>query len=150
MKQCEVRAVKKKLEMYQDLLAMAAEKDREALMLQAKYEDLATPGCIRYDREPGGSGSGRPRESVYNEIFSDQIEAERKARQYRVEAEKIRRFIDRIDDEAKPILKAAYLEGKRYREIGEEIGYSKTGVNSKIIRCLERVPASLAEASGML
>ena len=37
MTPCEVRAVKRRLESYQDLLAMAAEKDREALMLQEKY-----------------------------------------------------------------------------------------------------------------
>lgn len=149
MKQCEVRAVKRRLEMYQDLLAMAAEKDREALMLQAKYEDLATPGCIRYDREPGG-GSGRPKESVYNEIFSDQIEAERKARQYRMEAEQIRVFIDRIDDEANELLVRAYINGERYWKIGDSLGYSKDGIRSKIDRCLERVPSSIAEASGLL
>lgn len=136
--------------MYPDLLAMAAEKDREALSLQAKYKDLATPGCIRYDREPGGSGSGKPKESIYNEIFSDQLEAERKAAQYRFEADRIRGFIDHIDDEDKPIIRAAYIDGMRYWQIGEKLGYTKEGVHKKIMRCLERVPSSLAEASGLL
>lgn len=146
----EVRAVKRRLESYRDLLAMAAEKDREALMLQAKYEDLATPGCIRYEREPGGSGSGRSKESIYLEIFSEQLDAERKAAQYRFEAEQIRKFIERIEDEAQDILKMAYLDGKRYWEIGEMKGYTKTGILRKIERCLSQVPVSMAEASGLL
>lgn len=148
MTPCEVRAVKRRLESYQDLLAMAAEKDREALMLQEKYEDLATPGCIRYEREPGGSG--KDKDSIYIEIFSEQMEAERKAAQYRFEAEQIRKFIDLVEGEAKSILKMAYLEGKRYWEIGKGIGYSASGVRMKIIRCLKEIPSSLAEASGLL
>ena len=143
-----MREVKRRLESYQDLLAMAAEKDREALMLQEKYEDLATPGAISYSHEPGGSG--RPKESAYLEIFSDQLEAERKAAQYRLEADQIRRFIDHIDDEAKDILVRAYINGERYWQIGESLGYSKTGIRHKIDRCLERVPSPLAEASGFL
>lgn len=105
MTPCEVRTVKRRLESYPDLIALAKEKDREALLLQAKYEDLATPGCIRYERESGGSGSGKTKESIFLEIFSDQLGAERKAAQYRFEAEQIKRFIERIEDEAQDILK---------------------------------------------
>lgn len=144
----EVRAVKRRLESYQDLLAMAAEKDREALMLQEKYEDLATPGAISYSHEPGGSG--RPKESAYLEIFSDQLEAEKKAAQYRLQAAQIERFIGMIESESQPILQAAYIEGKRYWEIGKDSGYSKTGVQTIISRCLEKVPATVAEAAGLL
>ena len=144
----EARSVKRRLESYSDLLAMAREKDREALMLQAKYEDLATPGAISYSHEPGGSGKAK--ESVYLEIFSDQLEAERKAAQYRMEAERIRKFIERIEDESKEILKLAYLDGKRYWEIGMDIGYSKDTIHKKIGRCLEQIPSSIAEASGLL
>lgn len=150
MTPCEVRTVKRRLESYPDLIALAKEKDREALLLQAKYEDLATPGCIRYERGSGGSGSGRSKESIYLEIFSDQLEAERKAAQYRFEAEQIKRFIERIEDEAQDILKMAYLDGKRYWEIGEMKGYTKTGILRKIERCLSQVPISMAEASGLL
>lgn len=150
MNSYEVRAVKRRLESYQDLLAMAAEKDREVLVLQAKYEDLATPGCIRYEREPGGSGSGRSKESIYLEIFSAQLDAERKAAQYRFEAEQIKKFIDRIEDEAKEVLIRAYIHGERYWKIGESLGYSKAGIRNKIDRCLERIPPSIAEASGLL
>ena len=146
----EVRAVKRRLEAYPDLIALAKEKDREALLLQAKYEDLATPGCIRYERESGGSGSGKTKESIFLEIFSDQLEAERKAAQYRFEAEQIRRFIERIEDETKEIMIRAYIDGERYREIGKEIGYTKSGIQMKIVRCLENVPSLLAEASGLL
>ena len=148
MTPCEARAVKRRLESYQDLLAMAAEKDREALMLQEKYEDLATPGAISYSHEPGGSG--RPKESAYLEIFSDQLEAERKAAQYRLQAAQIERFIESVEDEASPVLVKAYIEGKRYWEIGQEIGYTASGVRMRIIRCLEKIPPSLAVASGLL
>ena len=148
MKACEVREVKRRLESYRDLLIMANEKDREALMLQAKYEELATPGAISYSHEP--SGSGRPKESAYLEIFSDQLEAERKAAQYRLQAAQIERFIDRIDDEAKDILVRAYINGERYWKIGESLNYTKDGIRRKIDRCLEAVPVSLAEANGLL
>ncbi len=148
MTPCEVRAVKRRLEMYQDLLAMAAEKDREALMLQEKYEDLATPAAIRYDHESGGSG--KDKDSIYIEIFSEQMEAEKKAAQYRLQAAQIERFIGMIESESQPILQAAYIEGKRYWEIGKDSGYSKTGVQTIISRCLEKVPATVAEAAGLL
>lgn len=127
---------------------MAAEKDREALMLQEKYEDLATPGCIRYEREPGGSG--KDKDSIYIEILSEQMEAERKAAQYRFEAERIRRFIESVEDEASPVLVKAYIEGKRYWEIGQEIGYTKAGVHRIIQRFLEQTPARIAETNGLL
>lgn len=148
MNSYEVRAVKRRLESYQDLLAMAAEKDREALMLQEKYEDLATPGCIRYGSEPGGSG--KDKDSIYIEIFSEQMEAEKKAAQYRLQAAQIERFIGMIESESQPILQAAYIDGKRYWEIGKDSGYSKTGVQTIISRCLEKVPATEAEAAGLL
>lgn len=150
MNQYEVRTVKRRLESYQDLLAMANEKDREALLLQAKYEDLATPGCIRYERESGGSGSGKTKESIYLEIFSEQLDAERKAEQYRFEADQIRKFIDRIEDADKAILVRAYINGERYWKIGVSLGYSKEGIRKKIDRCLEQVPPEMAEASGLL
>lgn len=148
MRACEVREVKRRLESYRDLLIMANEKDREALMLQEKYESMATPGAISYSHEP--SGSGKAKESVYLEIFSDQLEAERKAAQYRFEAEQIKKFIDQIEDEAKEIMIRAYINGERYWKIGESLNYSKDGIRSKIDRCLSRVPSSLAEASGLI
>ena len=146
----EVRTVRHWLEMYLDLLAMAKEKDREALLLQVKYEELATPGCIRYDREPGGGGTAKEKTSIYNEIFSHQLEADRKAAKYRSQARQIEMFIKQIDDEDRYLLERAYLKGERYWEIGESLNYSKTGIQTKINRCLERVPPSLAEASGLL
>lgn len=148
MNSYEVRAVKRRLESYQDLLAMAAEKDREVLVLQAKYENLATPGAIRYDREPGGSG--KDKDSIYIEIFSEQMEAEKKAAQYRLQAAQIERFIESVEDEASPVLVKAYIEGKRYWEIGQEIGYTKAGVHRIIQRFLEQTPARIAETNGLL
>lgn len=150
MTPCEVRSVKRRLESYSDLLAMAAEKDREALMLELDYIDAATPGAIRYSHEPGGSGSGKDKDSIYIEIFSKQMEAEKKAAQYRLQAAQIERFIGMIESESQPILQAAYIDGKRYWEIGKDSGYSKTGVQTLISRCLEKVPATVAEAAGLL
>lgn len=150
MNRLEARRVRRKLEDYTDLLALAEEKDREAMSLQQNYYDMAMPGCIRYDREPAGGGSGKSKESVYNEIFSDQAEAERKAKEYRAEAEKVKKFISLIDDDAKSVIEQAYIHGKRYKTIAKEKGYESSGIRSKIYRCLERVPASLAEACGLL
>lgn len=150
MNRLEARRVRRKLEDYTDLLALAKEKDLEAMSLQQDYYDMATPGCIRYDREPGGGGSGRPRESVYNEIFADQAEAERKSKEYRAEAEQIKKFISLIDDDARDVIEQAYLQGKRYKTIAKEKDYSPSGVRLMVYRCLERVPASLAEACGLL
>lgn len=148
MNSYEVRAVKRRLESYQDLLAMAAEKDREVLVLQAKYENLATPAAIRYDHESGGSG--KDKDSIYIEIFSEQMEAEKKAAQYRLQAAQIERFIESVEDEASPVLVKAYIEGKRYWEIGQEIGYTKAGVHRIIQRFLEQTPARIAETNGLL
>lgn len=148
MNSYEVRAVKRQLESYQDLLAMAAEKDREVLVLQAKYENLATPTAIRYDHESGGSG--KDKDSIYVEIFSEQMEAEKKAAQYRLQAAQIERFIESVEDEASPVLVKAYIEGKRYWEIGQEIGYTKAGVHRIIQRFLEQTPARIAETNGLL
>lgn len=117
-------------------------------MLQEKYEDLATPTAIRYDHESGGSG--KDKDSIYIEIFSEQMEAEKKAAQYRLQAAQIERFIDRIDDEAKDILVRAYINGERYWKIGESLNYTKDGIRRKIDRCLEAVPVSLAEANSLL
>lgn len=150
MNRLEARRVRRKLEDYTDLLALAREKDLEAMSLQQDYYDMATPGCIRYDREPTGGGSGKTKETVYNEIFSDQAEAERKAKEYRAEAEKVKKFISLIDDDAKPIIEDAYIHGKRYKTIAKEKNYSPSGVRLRVYRCLQKVPASLAEACGLL
>lgn len=148
MKRCEVRAVKRRLEMHNDLLEMAAEKDREALLLQDKYESIAGAKAISYGPEKGGSS--REKTTIYNEIFADQLEADKRAAKYRLEAKRIERFINQIDHEDKFILERAYIKGERYLDIGKDLGYSKEGVRKKIDRCLEDVPASLAEASELL
>lgn len=150
LKRCEVRAVKRRLELYNDLLEMAAEKDREAILLQEKYENLAGAKAISY--APQNGGSGREKTSIYHEIFAEQLEADRKAAKYRLEAKRIERFIGQIGDtqETKLILERAYLKGDRYWDIGEDLGYTKDGIRKKIDRCLEDVPASVAEASQLI
>lgn len=149
MKRCEVRAVKRRLGMYPDLLEMAAEKDREAILLQEKYESLAGAKAISYG--PKAGGSGREKTSIYNEIFSDQLEADEKAAKYRLEAKQIERFISRVEaDDNRLILERAYIKGERYWDIGQDMGYSKEGIRMKIDRCLESIPSSAAEACKLL
>lgn len=149
MKQCEVRAVKRRLAMYQSFIDLAKEKDKEALLLQESYEAIAGAKAIRYDRE-SGDGPKREKTSIYHEIFSDQIAAERKAEQYRFEAGKIRSFIDLINADDRNIFVLAYVMGERYWKIGEKLGYSKEGIKTKIDRCLAKIPAATAEACGLL
>ena len=98
--------------MYNDLLEMAAEKDREAILLQEKYENLAGAKAISY--APQNGGSGREKTSIYHEIFAEQLEADKKAAKYRLEAKRIERFIGQIDHEDKLILERAYIKGERY------------------------------------
>lgn len=150
MKKCEVRTVKRRLEAYRDLLEMAAEKDREALLLQEKYESIAGVKAISYEGTRGENTGDKT--CLYTEIFSEQLEADRKAAKYRLDAKRIERFIGQIDDteETKLILERAYIKGERYWDIGEDLGYTKDGVRKKIDRCLEDVPASVAEASELL
>lgn len=148
MKKCEVRAVKHRLEMYKDLLEMALEKDREASRLQAEYEDLAGAQAISYGPKEGGSG--KEKTTIYHEIFSLQQEAIEKAMQYRYQAHQIRCFIEQIEDEDKEILKMAYIDGMRYWQIGEKLGYSTEAIFKKIMRGLEKIPYETAEACGLL
>lgn len=133
----EMKIVRRKLEMYQDLLQLAAEKDVEAMSLQLAYEAEAGAHAIRLDPKIGcGGGSGRSRESRLNEILSDLQEVECMAAKYRSEADRIKEFIDGIDDPRKKFLVAAYLEGKQYREIAKDNECTFTNVSMTITRCL--------------
>lgn len=146
----EADAVKKKLENYRNLKAMAAELDQKIIRMGNRYRDIAGASAIRYDREPG-SGSGEPKESIYHEIFSEQQADEKRAARYRKEAEQIKKFISLIeDDTGRHVIEQAYLQGKRYKTIAEEMQYSHSWIRALIHRCLEKVPASLAEACGLL
>lgn len=148
MKACEARVVRHHLEMCRDFLEVAREKEQEALLLQREYEDLAGVKAISY--EPKCFTGGADKTTRYHEIFDAQAEAELKALEYRKKAEYVRQFIEQIDDEDKSILVTAFIDGKRFWEIGEELGYSSSGVRMKIWRCLEKIPASKAAEFGLL
>lgn len=148
MKMCEVRAVKRILGNYQDYLEMAEEKDRESVLLADKLYAVGIPSGVSSGSE--GTGAPRPRASVYNGILSDQLEADRKATEYRQQASRIRAFIASIDDDRKHLLEDVYLEGRRYEDVARERGYSISAVKMAITRCLTGVPSKVAQASGLI
>lgn len=145
--------VKRRLESYQDLITMSEAQSARAVELGERYRDIATPGCLPISRtDPPGSGSSEPKESVYLDIFSEQMEAERLAKEYKAEAERIRIFLDAVETESerKEILVRAYLNGETYWSIGQDIGYTKSGITRIIHRVLLSVPSSFAQACGLL
>lgn len=150
MTRSEQRIVRRKLELYQDYLRLADEKDKEALLLHESYCAVGGAQTIRMEPKIGTSGHKVSPESRMLEILTDQIEADRLAKEYREQADRIKTFIDAIDDERKIFLVDAYLRGIRYREIAKERGYAISGVGAVIERCLLAVPSELARASGLL
>lgn len=150
MKPFEVRIVKRHLACYGDIIKQAADKDKEALLLQDYYEQVAGVKGISLEPKEGTSGGYVDKTSIYNQIFSDQLEADRMAAEYRRKAKVIEMFINAIEDERKEYLRLAFIEGKRYREIGKLYGYTVEGIHKAINRCLESVPSEMAKASGLL
>lgn len=146
----EARTVKHRISVYRDLEDLALQKDREALELHERYVTMAGASAIRYDREPGGSGSGRSKESAYLDLFDAQREADDQAHEYRRQMRDIAAFVKAIDHPDRTIIESAYIFGKRYKEIAEEMGFEISTIHKKIARCLESVPAELARASGLL
>lgn len=144
----EARVVKRQLESYQDYLKLAAEADRESVALGAYYVDISTPGCIRYQQEPGGPG--RSLESRRNEVLSDQMDADKRASFYREKADRIKRFILAADHPRRDYLEQAYLQGKRYREIADEAFCETSSVAKAIVRCIEAMPSELAKSNLLL
>lgn len=150
MKPFEVRIVKRHLACYGDIIQQAADKDKEALLLQDYYEQVAGVKGISLEPKEGTSGGYVDKASIYNQIFSDQLEADRMAAEYRRRAKAIEMFINAIEDERKELLHLAYVEGKRYWEIGKAKGYTPEAIQKSINRCLETVSADMARISGLL
>lgn len=151
MKEAEMKVVKHKLAMYQDLLALAAEKDMEALGFQLYFESEAGAHAIRMDPKVGcGSGSGTTRETRLNRILSDLQEVEDLAKKYRSKAAKLKDFIDSINDKRKCFLEDAFIRGKKYSEIAASWNCTTAYVSQSIARCLLTVPASDAVEFGLL
>ena len=62
------------------------------------------------------------------------LEKKKRLRTVETELEEIRTFVDGIEDATtRQIFEMAFLEGKKQREIGDEIGYSRSRI-SQIIR----------------
>lgn len=150
MTKVECALVRKKLETYQWHIRRAEQEEARIRDLEDKYRSMATPACIPVTPREGSSGHSNSRESVYLEIFDEQREAQRKATESRAEAKRIENFIRSIGSDRRELLELAYLQGKRYWEIGKDKGYSIEGVRKAIIRCLEATPATVAVASGLL
>lgn len=150
MTPAEVHIVKRRISCYRDLLQLADEKDRESFSLAIKYQDIAGVKGINLDPKVGTSGGFQDKTHIYTQIFADQVEAERSASEYRRQAAEIRAFVNAIEDERKIFLIKAYIDGMRYHEIGNELGYTPQGVHKAIAACLETVPSEMASISGLL
>lgn len=148
MKQCEVKIVRSFLGCYRRYKELAALKDEEAIKLGQYYETEAGAKAIRYDREPGGSGAKQ--ESGLIAILSDQMDADRKAAEYREKARRVEVFVGSIDDPRKIYLERAYLNGESFRSIASDEHVDFGSISHAIDRVLKAVPSSLAESIGLL
>lgn len=149
MKTCEVKIVRAFLGCYRRYRELAQLKDEEALKLGEYYETAGSPKAICYDHVPG-SRSGGGSDSRLIEILSDQMDADRKAAEYREKTRQIEAFIRSIDDPRRAYLERAYLKGESFRDIAADEHMDFGAVSHSIDRLLRSVPSSLAEASGLL
>lgn len=149
MKTCEVKIVRAFLGCYRRYRELAQLKDEEALKLGEYYETAAGPKAICYDHVPG-SRSGGGSDSRLIEILSDQMDADRKAAEYREKTRQIEAFIRSIDDPRRDYLERAYLKGESFRDIAAAEHMDFGAVSHSIDRLLRSVPSSLAESSGLL
>lgn len=143
----EIRIVKRRLETYQDLIALAEEKERQALSLSEKYYQMATPSCLPLEAKPP-TESPVPMESRYLEIFAEQKVIEDQAREYREQAHTMERFICWTDQ--KDLLEAIYIAGATLKKIADENGLTIEGTRRRIDRTLLDTPAPIARDYGLL
>lgn len=149
MKACEARVVKRRLEMIPDLYALAKEKDKESMSLQDLYIRTATPGAIPLEAKPPTT-SPADSSSRYNEIFSDQLEADRKAAEYRAEAKRASNFITSLEPEKASVLADVFIRGKRHTEVAKSRRVTPDCIRKQIDRAIEDAPAEIARACGLL
>lgn len=150
MNDVEVRQVRRQLEGYRDLLKQIEIEEQKAIEIHERYVDLATPAAIRIEPKIGEAGTPVDRTSIYIQLFDEERLALARAAAYRLKAKAISGYIDGIDDEQKDFIKAAYIDGKRYWQIGADTGYSESGVRRLISRCLKRQDAMTAIEAGLL
>lgn len=152
MNRTEARTVKRQLEGYLDYLELAKQAEEKAEELEKRYEAMAGIRCMPLSKNDSGKNSGMKPDhtSRFLEIFDEQDELLKQAETYRAKAGRCRRFVESIDDDRKKYLWMAYLEGGKFKDIGDQKGYSVSGVSRAVDSCLEAVPAEMARAAGVL
>lgn len=149
MKTSEVRIIKRELANYKDLIKLARDKEEEANLLHEKLLEVGGAKAISYG-ESVPKSSPSDLQSKMNTIIALSQEAEAKAKEYRLKAQAIKEFIAGIDDERKAILSSAYIDGKKFQDIAEEMNYSLSSINMAIFRCLKAVPLDAAREAGLI
>lgn len=149
MKACEARVVKRRLEMIPDLYALAQEKDKESVALADMYFRIATPGAIPIEAKPSTTSPADPA-SKYNEIFSDQLEADRKAAEYRAEANRASNFITSLEPDKASVLADVFIRGRRHTDVAKSRRVTPDCIRKQIDRAIEDAPTEIARACGLL
>lgn len=149
MKRCEAKVVKRRLELIRDLLDLAKEKEDESLALSDYYFRMCQPKGIPIEAKPPTT-SPADLSSRCNEIFAEQTEAERKAREYRSEARLASSFIDRLPEESRMLLAAVYIDGRRYKDVAVAFKISPDAVRMRIDRAIMDAPSEMARACGLI
>lgn len=147
MNRAEVRVVKRRLESYRDLIALAEEKDLIALSLSESYYRMAAPSCLPLESKPHVE-SPTPMESKYLEIFSDQAEVEKTAREYRSQAKRMAEFIKQLPNSES--LEFVYINGMSYKEAADKAGVTSEAIRQRIDRILLDETPEKARAYGLL
>lgn len=152
MNRAEIRVVKSQLEGYLDYLELAKQAEEKAEELEKRYETLAGLRCMPLSKNDSGKNSGMKPDhtSRFLEIFDEQDDLLKQAEAYRAKAGRCRRFIESIDDERAEYLRMAYLEGRPFKDIGDQKACSTPAVCMAIDKCLEAVPSSYAINFGFL
>lgn len=149
MKRCEAKVVKRRLELIRDLHDLAKEKDRESVALSEYYFQICQPKGIPLEAKPPTT-SPSDLSSRCNEIFAEQTEAERKAREYRAEARAATSFIKCLPEESRMLLNAVYVDGRRHKDVAVAFGISSDAVRMRIDRAIMDTPSETARACGLI
>ncbi len=149
MKRTEARVVKRRLELILDLYDLAHEKDKESLALSEMYYRMATPAGIPTEAKPPTT-SPADVTSKYNEIFSEQMEADRKAAEYRSEARKAVKFIECIPGESRVILTDVFVRGMKHKDVATAHQISSDAVRMRIDRAIMDASSEIAQECGLI
>lgn len=135
----ESKIVRSRLDEYKYWESLAKEYDKMALLTQ---ELLATAA---YPHSPGFGNDGHcqnpvPIDTKMNEILSDEMEFDTKAKTCRERMKNIETFIERnVSSKNLPIFRAHFYEGIPYEEMEFGYNYSAAGLKSIVYRELEKI-----------